>query len=79
MIKIISKNFTLSVQCLNNKYNIKQSFSEEVSVNLKKGEEKQLSNYLLKFENLTKIEIDNFTSLKAEIHVIQNNNQLQFT
>ena len=53
-------------------------FSEEVSVNLKKGEEKQLSNYLLKFENLTKIEIDNFTSLKAEIHVIQNNNQLQF-
>ena len=53
-------------------------FSEEVSVNLKKGEEKKLSNYLLKFENLTKIEIDNFTSLKAEIHVIKNNNQLQF-
>ena len=46
-------------------------FSEEVSVNLKKGEEKKLSNYILKFENVSKMEIDNFTSLKAEIHVIQ--------
>ncbi len=53
-------------------------FSEEVSVNLKKGEEKKFSNYLLKFENLSKKEIDNFTSLKAEIHVIQNNNKLKF-
>ena len=53
-------------------------FSEEVSVNLKKGEEKKLSNYLLKFENISKTEIDNFTSLKAEIHVIQNNDQLKF-
>ncbi len=53
-------------------------FSEEVSVNLKKGEEKQLSNYLLKFENISKMEIDNFTSLKAEIHVIHNDNKLKF-
>ncbi len=53
-------------------------FSEEVSVNLKKGEEKQLSNYLLKFENISKMEIDNFTSLKAEIHVIHNENKLKF-
>ena len=45
-------------------------FSEEVSVNLKQGEEK-LSNYLLKFKNISKEQIDNFTSLKAEIHVIQ--------
>ena len=53
-------------------------FSEEVSVNLKKGEEKKLSNYLLKFENISKMEIDNFTSLKAEIHVIHNENKLKF-
>tara|TARA_B100002052_G_C15816905_1_gene568680 strand:+ start:122 stop:1315 length:1194 start_codon:yes stop_codon:yes gene_type:complete len=53
-------------------------FSEEVSVNLKKGEEKKLSNYILKFENVSKMEIDNFTSLKAEIHVIHNNNKLIF-
>ena len=53
-------------------------FSEEVSVNLKKGEEKKLSNYLLKFESISKIEINNFTSLKAEIHVIENNNKLKF-
>jgi len=49
-------------------------FSEEVSVNLKTGEEKQLSNYLIKFEKLSKVEIDNYTALKAEIQVIQNNN-----
>ncbi len=53
-------------------------FSEEVSVNLKKGEEKKLSNYLLKFESISKMEINNFTSLKAEIHVIENNNKLKF-
>ena len=53
-------------------------FSEEVSVNLKKGEEKKLSNYLLKFENISKTKIDNFTSLKAEIHVVQNDNKLKF-
>ncbi len=53
-------------------------FSEEVSVNLKKGGEKKLSNYLLKFESISKMEINNFTSLKAEIHVIENNNKLKF-
>ena len=37
-----------------------------------------MSNYLLKFKNITKTEIDNFTSLKAEIHVIQNNKELKF-
>ena len=52
--------------------------SEEVSVNLKKGEEKKSLNYLLKFENISKMEIDNFTSLKAEIHVVQNDNKLKF-
>ena len=52
--------------------------SEEVSVNLKQGEEKKLLNYLLKFENISKMEIDNFTSLKAEIHVVQNDNKLKF-
>ncbi len=53
-------------------------FSEEVSVNLKKGEEKKLSSYLLKFENISKMKINNYTSLKAEIHVIQNDNILKF-
>ena len=53
-------------------------FSEEVSVNLKKGEEKKLSSYLLKFENISKIKINNYTSLTAEIHVIQNDNILKF-
>ncbi len=53
-------------------------FSEEASVNLKKGEEKISSDYVLKFENITKMEIDNFTSLKAEIHVIKNNIKLKF-
>ncbi len=53
-------------------------FSEEVSVNLKKGEEKELSSYLLKFENISRMEIDNFTSLRAEIHVTQNDNKLKF-
>ncbi len=53
-------------------------FSEEVSVNLKKGEEKKSLNYLVKFENISKMEIDNFTSIKAEIHVIQNENKLKF-
>ena len=54
-------------------------FSQEVSVNLRKGEEKKLSNYLLKFENISKTEIDNFTSLKAEIHVTQNDNKSYIT
>ncbi len=53
-------------------------FSEEVLVNLKTGEEKKISNYLIKFENISKIEIDNYTSLKAEIHVVQKNNNLIF-
>ncbi len=53
-------------------------FSEEVSVNLKTGEEKKISNYLIKFENISKIEIDNYTSLKAEIQVIKKNNNLKF-
>jgi len=53
-------------------------FSEEISVNLKKGEEKKISNYLLKFENISKKSISNFTSLKAEIHITQNENKLKF-
>ncbi len=53
-------------------------FNEEVSVNLKKGEEKKFSNYLIKFEKISKSEIENYTSLKAEILVIENNNELKF-
>ena len=53
-------------------------FNEEVSVNLKKGEEKKFSNYLIKFEKISKTEIKNYTSLKAEILVIENNNELKF-
>tara|TARA_Y100001935_G_scaffold239599_1_gene227425 strand:- start:392 stop:2254 length:1863 start_codon:yes stop_codon:yes gene_type:complete len=53
-------------------------FSEEVSVNLKVGQEKQLSKYLIKFEKISKNEIDNYTSLKAEINVIQKEKLLKF-
>ena len=53
-------------------------FSEEVSVNLKNGEEKQVSKYLIKFKNISKSEINNYTSLKAEIGIIQKDDQLNF-
>tara|TARA_Y100000591_G_scaffold169384_1_gene146074 strand:+ start:723 stop:2594 length:1872 start_codon:yes stop_codon:yes gene_type:complete len=53
-------------------------FSEEVSVNLKTGEQKKISNYIIKFESITSEEINNYTSLKAEIRVIQNDNMLKF-
>jgi len=57
---------------------INSLFSDEVSVNLKNGHEKQVSNYLIKFENISKMEINNYTSLKAEIQITENNNMLTF-
>ena len=53
-------------------------FSKEFSVNLKIGEEKQLLDYNIKFEKISKKEIDNYTSLKAEILIKENNKQLEF-
>jgi len=53
-------------------------FSEELSVNLKVGEEKKFSKYIIKFETISKVEIDNYTSLKAEIQIMQNNDKLKF-
>ena len=53
-------------------------FSEEVSVNLKTGQERQVSKYLIKFEKISKVEIDNYTSLKAEIEVSQSDKKLKF-
>ena len=53
-------------------------FSKEFSVNLKTGEEKQLLGYNIKFEKISKKEIDNYTSLKAEILIKENNKQLEF-
>tara|TARA_Y100000590_G_C15543660_1_gene947962 strand:- start:197 stop:988 length:792 start_codon:yes stop_codon:yes gene_type:complete len=53
-------------------------FSEEQSVNLKAGEEKKLSKYTIRFEKISKSQIENYTSLKAEIWVSQNNNELIF-
>ncbi len=53
-------------------------FSKEFSVNLKTGEEKQLLGYNIKFEKISKKEIDNYTSLNAEILIKENNKQLEF-
>jgi len=53
-------------------------FSEEASVNLKTGQERQVSKYLIKFEKISKVEIDNYTSLKAEIEVSQSDKKLKF-
>ncbi len=77
-LKISQKISHLSFSILIISIILNSLFSEEVSVNLKKGEEKKLSNYLLKFENISRSQIDNFTSLKAEIHVIQSDQKLKF-
>ena len=53
-------------------------FSEEASVNLNKGEQKKVSNYLIKFNDISKTEIDNYTSLRAEIEVASNEKELTF-
>ena len=53
-------------------------FSEEASVNLNKGEQKKVSNYLIKFNNISKTEIDNYTSLRAEIEVASDEKELIF-
>ena len=39
---------------------------------------KQVSKYLIKFKNISKSEINNYTSLKAEIGIIQKDDQLKF-
>ena len=77
-LKISQKISHLSFSILIISIILNSLFSEEVSVNLKKGEEKKLSNYLLKFENISRSQIDNFTSLKVEIHVIQSDQKLKF-
>ena len=53
-------------------------FSEEASVNLNKGEQKKVSNYLIKFNDISKTEIDNYTSLRAEIEVASDEKELTF-
>tara|TARA_B100000282_G_scaffold60587_1_gene40482 strand:- start:628 stop:1422 length:795 start_codon:yes stop_codon:yes gene_type:complete len=53
-------------------------FSEEASVNLNKGEQKKVSNYLIKFNDISKTEIDNYTSLRAEIEVASDEKELIF-
>jgi len=53
-------------------------FSEELSVNMKVGEEKMVSNKIINFEKISKQEIDNYTSIRAEIEIKQNENKLKF-
>ena len=53
-------------------------FSEELSVNMKVGEEKMVSNNIIIFEKISKQEIDNYTTIKAEIEIEQNENKLKF-
>jgi len=53
-------------------------FSEELSVNMKVGEEKMVSNNIIIFEKISKQEIDNYTSIVAEIEIKQNQNKLKF-
>ena len=54
------------------------TFSEEFSVNMKVGEEKIISDTFIKFHKVSKQEIDNYTSIKAEIDIRQNENKLKF-
>ena len=53
-------------------------FSEEFSVNMKVGEEKMVSNNIIIFEKISKQEIDNYTSIVAEIEIKQNQKKLKF-
>ncbi len=53
-------------------------FSEEFSVNMKVGQEKIISNSTINFEKISKQEVDNYTSIKAEIEIKQNENKLIF-
>jgi len=53
-------------------------FSEEFSVNMKVGQEKIISDSIINFEKISKQEIDNYTSIKAEIEIKQNEDKLKF-
>ena len=53
-------------------------FSEEFSVNMKVGEEKMVLNNIIIFEKISKQEIDNYTSIVAEIEIKQNQKKLKF-
>ena len=53
-------------------------FSEELSVNMKVGEEKMISDSTINFKKISKREVDNFTSIIAEIEIKQNESKLKF-
>ena len=53
-------------------------FSNELSVNLKVGEEKMISDHIVNFEKISKRKIDNYTSIRAKIVIKQNKNKLDF-
>jgi len=53
-------------------------FSEEISVNMKVGEEKIISNTIIDFKKISKENVDNYTSIRAEIDIKQNDNKLKF-
>ena len=53
-------------------------FSEEISVNMKVGEEKIISNTIIDFKKISKENVDNYTSIIAEIDIKQNDNKLKF-
>ena len=53
-------------------------FSKELSVNLKVGEEKMISDHIVNFEKISKRKIDNYISIRAKIVIKQNKNKLDF-
>ncbi len=53
-------------------------FSEELSVNMKVGEEKIVSDRIINFSKISKEEIKNYTSITAEIKIEHNNDKLKF-
>jgi len=53
-------------------------FSEELSVNMKVGDEKMISDSIIYFKKISKQEVDNYTSIKAEIEIKQNEDKLKF-
>jgi len=53
-------------------------FSQEFSVNMKVGEEKIISNHIIKFKKIYKQEIDNYTSIIAEFEIEENEDKLKF-
>ncbi len=53
-------------------------FSEELSVNMKVGEKKIVSDRIINFSKISKEEIKNYTSITAEIKIEHNNDKLKF-